>query len=51
MMAFVGTFFLGYWTPRIVDKLRGSLDTLGAAKFYNKWLSDSAKSGTAEKSP
>ncbi len=51
MMAFAGTFFLGYWTPRIVDKLRGSLDDIGAAKFYDKWLSDSAKPEAAEKSP
>jgi hypothetical protein len=51
MMVFAGTFILGYWTPRIVDKLRVNLDNLGAAKFYNKWLSNSAMSGTAKKSP
>ena len=50
MMALAGTFILGYWTPKIMDKLRGGLDELGAAKFYNKWLSDSAESGTVEES-
>jgi hypothetical protein len=48
MMVFAGTFMLGYWTPRIADKAREGLDSLGAAKFYNKWLSDSSKSGAAE---
>lgn len=50
MMVFGATFLLGYWTPKVVDKARKSLDDLGAAKFYNKWLSDSAKPGAAEKS-
>jgi len=51
IMALAGTFYLGYWTPRLVDNLRESLDNLGAAKFYNKWLSDSAKSRASQKSP
>ena len=50
MMVFGATFMLGYWTPKVVDKARKSLDDLGAAKFYNKWLSDSAMSEAAEKS-
>lgn len=50
LMVIAGTFILGYWTPRIMDKLRDGLDSLGATKFYNKWLSDSVKSGTSEKS-
>ena len=50
MLVFGATFLLGYWTPKVVDKARKNLDDLGAAKFYNKWLSDSAKSGAAEKS-
>ena len=49
MMVFAGTYFLGYWTPRVVDKARKSLDDIGAAKFYKKWLSDSAESGTTGK--
>jgi len=48
MMVFAGTFMLGYWTPRIADKAREGLDSFGAAKFYNKWLSDSSKPGAAE---
>jgi hypothetical protein len=51
MMVFAGTFFLGYWTPRVVDKARKGIDDFGASKFYNKWLSDSAKSETAKKGP
>lgn len=50
MMVFGATFMLGYWTPKAVDKARKSLDDLAASKFYNKWLSDSAKSEAAEKS-
>jgi hypothetical protein len=50
MMVFFATFLLGYWTPKVVDKARKSLDDLGAAKFYDRWLSDSAKSGGAEES-
>lgn len=40
MMVVGATFLLGYWTPRVVDKARKSLDDIGAAKFRNKWLSD-----------
>jgi hypothetical protein len=50
MLVFAGTFFLGYWTPRFVEKLRMGLNELGTAKFYDKWLSGSAKSGDAGKS-
>ncbi len=50
MMVFGATYLLGYWTPRVVDRARKSLDELGAAKFYNKWLSESAKSGVVERS-
>lgn len=48
MLVFAGTFFLGYWTPKLMDKARMGLDELGAAKFYSKWLSDTAKHGAAE---
>lgn len=48
MMVFAGTFFLGYWTPKILDKMRVGLDEVGAAKFYNKWLSTTGRSGLAE---
>ena len=51
MLVFAGTFLLGFWTPRILDKARVGLDELGAVKFYNKWLSDSTKAGTAGKNP
>jgi len=51
MMVFAGTYLLGYWTPRLVDKGRKGLVDLGAAKFYDKWLSDSAKPGAADKRP
>ncbi len=50
MLVFAGTFFLGYWTPRFVEKLRMGLNELGAAKFYDKWLPGSAKSEDAGKS-
>ena len=50
MMVFAGTYLLGYWTPRVLDKVREGLDSSGAAKFYNKWLSDREKSGVAGKS-
>ena len=43
MVAFGATFLLVYWTPRILDRTRKTLDDLGAAKFYEKWLSGSAK--------
>jgi len=49
MMVFGATFLLGYWTPKVVDKARSSLDAMGAAKFYEKWLSESAKLRTSGK--
>ena len=48
-MVFVSTLVLLYWAPKMVDITRGALESLGAAKFYNKWLSDYAKSGAPEK--
>jgi hypothetical protein len=42
MMVFAGTFLLGFWTPRILDKARTGLDELGAAKFYDRWLSSAS---------
>ena len=51
MVVFGGTYLLAFWTPKIVDKMRIGLDEAGATKFYNKWLSDSARHGTAEKGP
>lgn len=44
MMVFAGMFFLGYWTPRILDKARGSLEDIGAARFCSKWLSEPPES-------
>lgn len=38
MMVLAATFLLTYWTPRFVDRTRRSLDEIGAAKFYKKWL-------------
>lgn len=49
MMVFAGTFILGYWTPKIVDKLRWGLDEFAETKFYNKWMAERAKSEGAEK--
>jgi hypothetical protein len=49
MMVFAGTYLLGFWTPRVVDKARTGIDKLGAAKFYEKWLSDYVKPGVPEK--
>lgn len=46
MMVFAGTFFLTFWTPRILDKARTGLDELGAAKFFDKWLAGA--SGTED---
>jgi hypothetical protein len=48
-LVFVGMFFLAYWTPRILGKLRAGLDDLGAKRIYDKWFTDPAKSETAEK--
>ena len=50
MLVFAGTFLLGYWTPRVLDRMRSSLDSLASTKFYSKWLSDSGKPGASEKS-
>jgi hypothetical protein len=49
MMVFAGTYILGFWTPKVLDKVRDGLDDLGAAKFRDKWLSGSAKSGASGK--
>jgi len=48
MMVLAGTFLLGFWTPRVLEKARGSLDELAAARFMNKWLSGSVKSGATD---
>ena len=50
MMVFGGTFLLGFWTPRIMDRARKGLDELGAAKFYEKWLSNASVSEAADSS-
>ena len=49
MMVFAGTFLLGFWTPRILDKARTGLEELGDAKFYDKWLSSAPKTGAVDK--
>ncbi len=48
MMVLAGTFLLGFWTPRVLEKARGSLDELAAAKFVNKWFSEAKYSGAAD---
>jgi len=45
-----GTFILGYFTPRMLDKLRTSLTDSGAAKLYAKWISGAAKPSDPGKS-
>lgn len=47
-MSFAGATILGYYAPRRMDRLRESLDNLGAVKFYKKWLSDFVKSEVAQ---
>jgi len=49
MMVFAGTYFLGYWTPRVLDRVRGRLNDSVAAKFHDKWLSGRGKPEAAEK--
>lgn len=49
MVLLAGTYLLGFWTPRVIDKARTGLDKLGAARFYDKWFSDYAKPGEADK--
>lgn len=44
VIVFGGTFFLGYLTPRILDKLRNSLIDSSMARLYEKWLADSSES-------
>jgi hypothetical protein len=51
MMAVGAMFLLGYWTPKVLDRTRKTLDDLGATKFYNKWLSESTKSKVDEMRP
>ncbi len=50
MMVFAGTFFLTFWTPRILDKARVGLEDLGAAKFFDKWLSGASESEEVSRS-
>jgi len=50
MMVFAGTFFLAFWTPRILDKARTGLEELGATKFYDKWLSSASKNEAVDRS-
>ncbi len=40
MLVFAGTYILAYWTPKVMDRLKRSLDEAEAAKFFNKWASD-----------
>jgi hypothetical protein len=49
MMVLAGTYLLGFWTPKVVDRARAGIDRLGASKFYEKWLSEYARSSAAEK--
>ncbi len=43
MMVVAATYFLGYWTPRMLDGVRESLDVSGALRIYEKWFADRAK--------
>ncbi len=38
MLVFAGTYFLAYWTPKVMDRMRRTLDEAEAAKFYGKWV-------------
>ncbi len=51
MLVFVGTYFLAYWTPRVMNKLRNTLDESGAMRFYSKWLPQYAGGIVAEDKP
>ncbi len=37
MIVITGTYFLAFWTPKVVDRLRRRLDETEAAKFYSRW--------------
>jgi len=50
VMVFGGTFFLGYLTPRMLDKVRSSFMDSGVAKLYEKWLADSQNTQSPGKS-
>lgn len=45
MMVIAGTFLLGFWTPRVLNRTRDALDEVAAAKFLEKWMTDPARSG------
>ena len=40
MLVFAGTYFLAYWTPKVMNRLKRNLDESEAAKFYSKWVPD-----------
>ncbi len=40
MMVLAGTYLLAYWTPKIIDRLRRTLDEVEVAKFYSRWAQD-----------
>ncbi len=42
MLVFAGTYFLAYWTPKVMDRLKRSLDETEAAKFYGRIKEDSS---------
>jgi hypothetical protein len=49
MMVFAATYFLGYWTPRLLDRVRAGLDATGAAVLYDRWIAAHAKSKASPK--
>lgn len=44
MMVFAATYFLGYWTPRALERVRQGLDATGATELYERWVAMHAKS-------
>lgn len=43
IMVLVGTFLLSFWTPRVLQRARSSLDEAAMAKLLNKWSPETAK--------
>ncbi len=51
MLVFAGTYLLAYWTPKVMDRLRRSLDESEAAKFYSRWGPDQDGATPSDASP
>lgn len=48
MLVFAGTYFLAYWTPKVLDRLRRNLDESEAAKLFDKWVPDHGETTAAD---